>query len=159
MLAVAIGTHWLGKCRLDLSAPEASLVSAFNNNRSQPAACAAARLSREFSELVIEGQPQRKSMKSPLRSQLADWGLRAKRDVVNLTGCGEGTVAKMRRLTIRYSEQLMVTAQPCSRRPAAGGHRVEADGHTLLHRTVEGRVKSKNPASAAVRRESEEEWR
>ena len=32
------------------------------------------RLSREFSELVIEGQPQRKSMKSPLRSQLADRG-------------------------------------------------------------------------------------
>jgi hypothetical protein len=23
---------------------------------------------------VIEGQPQRKSMKSPLRAQLADWG-------------------------------------------------------------------------------------
>ena len=70
-------------------------------------------------------------------------------------------IGKAKRRAIRYSERWQVTARPCSSslQHRAGGHRVETDGAPYRSGPSKVWLKSKNPASEAVRREREEEWR
>ena len=63
--------------------------------------------------------------------------------------------------TIQYGEHLRVTARPCSTTSVAGfgRHRIKAGGRAVSQRAVQDVAQVENPASEAVRREHEEEWR